>query len=259
MVCITGLKKSFIAQSPSHGRIKAVMAVDGVSFEIPGGRIAALVGESGSGKTTIARCICGLETPDSGEILYNGAPLVFDTKDKRRMVQYIFQDTFSSLNPRMKTGEILGEPLIFHFNLRGGALEEEKILLLGSVGLSGAVLDKYPHELSGGQRQRVVIARALSMRPGLLLADEPVSSLDVSVQAQVLSLLKELNEARGLSILFITHDLRVVKSLAHDVIVLKEGKIVEKGKVEDVFLRPGQDYTKLLLSCVPGAAPGPGA
>jgi ABC-type oligopeptide transport system ATPase subunit len=256
MVRITGLKKSFSVQPLSREKKRVVIAVDGVSFDIPSGKIAALVGESGSGKTTIARCICGLETPDSGEILYNGTPLVFDTKQKRRQVQYIFQDTFSSLNPRMKAGDIIGEPLVFHFNFKGGALEEEKLSLLGSVGLSGAVLDKFPHELSGGQRQRVVIARALSMRPELLLADEPVSSLDVSVQAQVLSLLKELNEARGISILFITHDLRVVKSLAHDVVVLKEGKIVEKGEVKDVFLRPVQDYTKLLLSSVPGAAPG---
>lgn len=253
MLKITALKKSFITETPFTAARKKVAAVDGVDFEIPDAAIVALVGESGSGKTTLARCVCGLETPESGEIIYNNEPLCFDTKEKRRRVQYVFQDTFSSLNPRMKAGRAVAEPLEFHFNKKGKELDCAVFSMLESVGLDASTADKYPHELSGGQRQRVVIARALAMEPSLLLADEPVSSLDVSVQAQVLNLLKELNTARGISILFITHDLRVVRNLAGYVVVMKDGRVVEKGAVDSVFTRPCETYTKLLLDSIPGA------
>jgi ABC-type glutathione transport system ATPase component len=249
---IISLKKSFITETPGIGARKTVAAVDDVSFEVADARITALVGESGSGKTTIARCVAGLEKPDSGEIIYNNEPLAFDTGEKRRRVQYVFQDTFSSLNPRMRAGEAIAEPIRFHFNRKGSELQTAMFSMLESVGLPGSIAEKYPHELSGGQRQRVVIARALALQPELLLADEPVSSLDVSIQAQVLSLLKELNEKHGISILFITHDLRIVKSLAHDVVVLKDGKIVEKGDVNVIFSSPRAEYTRLLLSSIPG-------
>ncbi len=229
------------------------MAVAGVDFEIPDAAIVALVGESGSGKTTLARCVCGLEIPDGGEIIYNNEPLSFDTKEKRGRVQYIFQDTFSSLNPRMKAGNAVAEVIRFHFNKKGKELDSAVFSIFESVGLDALTAGKYPHELSGGQRQRVVIARALATGPALLIADEPVSSLDVSVQAQVLNLLKELNSARGISILFITHDLRIVRSLAGYVVVMKDGAIVEKGDVETVFTRPREAYTRLLLDSLPGA------
>jgi len=255
MLKIASLKKSFVTEASVAGGRKIVAAVDDVSFEVADAGITALVGESGSGKTTIARCVAGLERPDSGEIIYNNEPLVFDAKEKRRRVQYIFQDTFSSLNPRMKAGEAVAEPIRFHFNRKGGELRTAMFSTLESVGLPASIAEKYPHELSGGQRQRVVIARALALQPALLLADEPVSSLDVSVQAQVLSLLKELNEKQGISILFITHDLRIVKSLAHDVVVLKDGKVVEKGEVNAVFSSPRMEYTRLLLSSIPGSKP----
>jgi ABC-type oligopeptide transport system ATPase subunit len=250
---ISGLKKSFIAESPFAVSKKKVMAVAGVDFEIPDAAIVALVGESGSGKTTLARCVCGLEIPDGGEIIYNNEPLSFDTKEKRGRVQYIFQDTFSSLNPRMKAGNAVAEVIRFHFNKKGKELDSAVFSIFESVGLDALTAGKYPHELSGGQRQRVVIARALATGPALLIADEPVSSLDVSVQAQVLNLLKELNSARGISILFITHDLRIVRSLAGYVVVMKDGAIVEKGDVETVFTRPREAYTRLLLDSLPGA------
>ena len=255
MLKIISLKKSFTTESPFAVSKKRVAAVDGVDLEIPDAAIVALVGESGSGKTTLARCVCGLETPDSGEIIYNNEPLAFDTKEKRRRIQYIFQDTFSSLNPRMKAGNAIAEAVRFHFNKKGNELDSAVFSMLESVGLDASTAGKYPHELSGGQRQRVVIARALAMRPALLLADEPVSSLDVSVQAQVLTLLKELNTVHGISILFITHDLRIVRNLAGYVVVLKDGRVVEKGSVEEVFSRPREAYTRLLLASVPGRGP----
>ena len=229
-----------------------VRAVDNVSFEAREGTILAIVGESGSGKSTIARCVAGIETPDEGEIIFNGEKLVFDTKEKRASVQYVFQDTFGSLNPRMKVKDTIAEPIGFHFGKKGDELAGTIKFCLESVGLPNGIGNKYPHELSGGQRQRVVIARALSMNPSLLIADEPVSSLDVSVQAQILALFQKLNREKKISIIFITHDLRIVKSLADDIIVLKDGKIEEFGGVSKVYKEPESLYTKLLLASIPG-------
>ncbi|MEI7542686.1 MAG: ATP-binding cassette domain-containing protein [bacterium] len=252
MLKVINLKKVFTNEKMFGKGKTEVIAVAGVSFEVKDGTIMAIVGESGSGKTTIARCLAGIEIPDEGEIIFNNEPLMFDTKEKRAAVQYVFQDTFGSLNPRMKIGDIIAEPIGFHFNKTGNELRLGVIACLESVGLKTEIENKYPHELSGGQRQRVVIARALAMRPSLLIADEPVSSLDVSVQAQILSLFQKLNKENKISIVFITHDLRLVKSLADDIIVLKDGKIEEQGSVENVFCKPKSAYTKLLLSSIPG-------
>lgn len=252
LLIIKNLKKYFITENVFLGKKNIIKAVDDISFGVEKGTIVALVGESGSGKTTVARCIAGLEMKDAGEILYEGKAISFDTKEKRRKIQYIFQDTMGSLNPRMKIKDAIEEPLKFHFDLKGEELKSKVNKYLYSVGLNENFKEKFPHELSGGQRQRVVIARALTMQPSLLIADEPVSNLDVSVQAQILQLFLELNQKEKITILFITHDLRIVKSLADYVIVMKNGKIVEMGEVRKIFSKPESEYTKVLLSSIPG-------
>lgn len=252
IVEVKGLKKYFKTEHLFYGKNETVKAVDDVSFEHEAGKILAIVGESGSGKTTIARCIAGLETPDSGSVDFEGKAVDFADITTRRKIQYVFQDTYSSLNPRMRIQEILEEPVKFHFKIKGSELKNEIINCLEDVGLAPDISGKYPHELSGGQRQRVVIARALTMKPELLIADEPVSSLDVSVQAQILKLFSEMN-GKGISILFITHDLRIVKNLADRVIVLQHGKIVEDGAVEQIYREPSSNYMKLLLSSIPNS------
>lgn len=249
---IKGLKKYFKVERMFSETKQTVRAVDDVSFALDAGEILAIVGESGSGKTTVARCVAGLETPDAGEMLFEGKPLGYKNPETRRRVQYIFQDTFGSLNPRMRILEILKEPLAFHFGLRGAELEQSAGECLEKTGLTAALLDKYPHELSGGQRQRVVIARALAMKPGVLIADEPVSSLDVSVQAQILKLFTGLNK-KGISMIFITHDLRIVKNLADNIMVMQNGKVVEEGVVDRVYGKPASDYTKQLLASIPNS------
>jgi len=248
---IKDLKKRFKIEHVFTEEKETVKAVDGVSFALEKGKVLALVGESGSGKTTIARCICGLETPDSGEILFEGRLLDLKNAETRRKIQYIFQDTFSSLNPRMRIKDAIAEPINFHFRLKGNELEAETKKYLDLVGLSESVSAKYPHELSGGQRQRVVTARALTMKPEVLIADEPVSSLDVSIQAQILQLFSKLNKEEKISIIFITHDLRIVKNIADDMLVLNKGKIVEEGEVSKIYKNPENEYTKLLLSSIP--------
>jgi len=250
---VKSLKKHFAVEKMMMETKETVKAVDDISFFLEPGKILAIVGESGSGKTTAARCIAGLETPDSGKILYSGAPIDYSDKKIRRKIQYIFQDTYNSLNPRMRIFDIIAEPLKFHFSLSGADLKSQVFQYLSRVNIAVSSADKYPHELSGGQRQRAGIARALTMRPSVLIADEPVSSLDVSIQAQILKLFTELNRGRGLGMIFITHDLRVVKNLADDIIIMKEGKIVEQGKVNGVYKRPKEDYTKLLLSSIPNS------
>ena len=252
LLVIKNLKKYFLIENVFSGKKDIVKAVDDVTFCVEKEKIVALVGESGSGKTTVARCIAGLETKDTGEILYEGKELSFDTKEKRRKIQYIFQDSMGSLNPRMRVKDVIEEPLKFHFDLKGEELKNKVNEYLYSVGLNENFKEKFPHELSGGQRQRIVIARALTMQPSLLIADEPVSNLDVSIQAQILKLFLDLNKKEKLTILFITHDLRIVKNLADYVIVMKNGKIVEMGEVGRVFSKPKSEYTKVLLSSIPG-------
>lgn len=249
---VESLKKYFKEEKMAMETGGVVRAVDDVSFSLGHGEILAVVGESGSGKTTLAKCLSGLEAPDSGKILLNGIPPDYSDPAARRKVQYIFQDTFDSLDPRMKIFDILAEPVRLHFNGDKARVKMDVIRALGWIGMSPNMFEKYPHELSGGQRQRIGIARALTMRPSLLIADEPVSSLDVSIQAQILKLFSELN-ARGISIIFITHDLRVVKNLADRVLVMNRGKIIEAGEVDNIYKKPREKYTKSLLSSIPNS------
>jgi ABC-type oligopeptide transport system ATPase subunit len=235
-------------------------AVDGVSFEIPRGQTLALVGESGSGKTTVGLMVLDLLPPTGGEILYDGRP--FSSRDKqerfqlRRRMQVIFQDPYSSLNARMTIGEALTEGMAIH---RIGANARERnqraAELLERVGMPGNALDRYPHEFSGGQRQRIAIARALSVGPEFIVCDEPTSALDVSVQSQVLNLLRRLQDQEGLTYLFVTHNLGVVEYMADEVCVMENGCIVERGSVEQIFDHPRQAYTRRLLDSIPSLDP----
>ncbi|MBL7831797.1 MAG: ABC transporter ATP-binding protein, partial [Saprospiraceae bacterium] len=235
---------------------KKFKAIQEISFNLYKGEVLGLVGESGSGKSTLGRTICRLIDSESGSIMYNGVELskFFETEFRsyRKKIQIIFQDPYASLNPTMKIGEAILEPMIVH-NLNGNrnAQLAKVYELMESVGLPADSYDKYPHEFSGGQRQRISIARALSLEPEILICDECVSALDVNVQAQVLNLLNELKEKYKLSLLFITHDLSVVRFICDRVMVMKSGKLVELGSVEQVLDNPASEYTKLLLDSIP--------
>ena len=233
-----------------------IKAVDDISFSIRRGETLGLVGESGCGKTTTGRCILHLETPTSGEILFEGRELSKVTKselrDMRRRIQVIFQDPYSSLNPRMTIGQIIGEPLVVHRIVNSKQEGKEQVVeLLSVVGLFPSIADRFPHELSGGQRQRVGIARALSLRPSFIVCDEPVSALDVSIQAQIINLLEELQEQFGLTYLFVAHDLSVVRHISDRVAVMYLGKIMEIADSHELYENPIHPYTKALLSAVP--------
>mgnify|MGYP000769967091 CR=1 FL=1 len=239
-------------------RKTAVKAVDDVSFQIRRGEIFGLVGESGSGKSTAARCVMNIYQPSGGEILFDGINIC-DKKEfrsHRKMLQtqrqIIFQDSTSSLNPRMKVKDILSEPFrIQHITPKRGTLSAEAAFQLTYVGLDNSYLEKYPSELSGGQRQRVAIARAVAMEPELLVADEPIASLDVSIQAQIVNLFRHLQKEHGFSFLFIAHDLSMVRFLCDRVGVMHDGKLVEVGNVEDIFRHPKHPYTKALIESIP--------
>jgi oligopeptide/dipeptide ABC transporter ATP-binding protein len=235
--------------------------VDGVSFSIPAGKTLGLVGESGSGKTTVARTLLRLTEPTAGSFRLDGTE-VFGLPAKplralRRRMQIVFQDPYGSLNPRMTVRQTLREPLAIHRLVPRAERDARVADLLGEVGLDATLADQFPHELSGGQRQRVGIARALSVQPAFLVCDEPVSALDVSVQAQVLNLLADLQGKRGLTYLFIAHDLAVVKHIADDVAVMYLGRIVERAPAAAVYSQPRHPYTRSLLSAVP--VPDPAA
>jgi ABC-type glutathione transport system ATPase component len=231
-------------------------AVDGVSFEVEQGETFAIVGESGCGKTTLARMLLQLIEPDGGEVLFEGRNLLQlgagELRAERRQMQMIFQDPFASLNPRMSVGDIVGEPIAIHEGKIGKAGRVARTVeALNRVGLDESALRRYPHEFSGGQRQRIGIARALILRPKLIVADEPVSALDVSVGAQVLLLLQELQRELGLTYVFISHSLPVVAQVATCIAVMRAGRFVELGPADQVLHAPTAAYTKELLAAVP--------
>ena len=233
-----------------------VKAVDGVSFTVKRGETLGLVGESGCGKTTTGRCILQLYKPTAGSVIFEGQELTeLNTKSMRAMrreMQVIFQDPYSSLNPRMTAGNIIGEPLIVHNLVNGKAEYREKVAeLLQNVGLNPYMADRFPHEFSGGQRQRIGVARALSVSPKFIVADEPVSALDVSIQAQIINLLEELQEQFNLTYLFIAHDLSVVRHISDRVGVMYLGHMVEMAERNEIYRNPIHPYTKALLSAVP--------
>ncbi|WP_431283415.1 ABC transporter ATP-binding protein [Humitalea sp. 24SJ18S-53] len=236
-------------------RTITVRAVDGISFDIRPGEAFGLVGESGCGKSTAARALLRLIEPDSGRVLYRGQDVTAasggDLRVLRRKMQIVFQDPYSSLNPRQTIGSALIEPLTLHGIARGAAARDRAAALLEEVGLPPSALDKFPHEFSGGQRQRIGIARALTVEPELIVADEPVSALDVSVQAQVLLLLRDLQRRRGLSFLFVSHDLSVVRWFCDRVAVMYLGRIVEQGPVDRVLSAPMHPYARMLRDASP--------
>ena len=254
LLVVRDLEKAYVSAG-GFGAQRRVVAVNKVSLELGRQSSLALVGESGSGKSTLARCIIGLEIPEGGEILLDGERISGLTRNQlrpyRRHMQMIFQDPFASLNPRQRVGDIISlGPMIQGVSREQAIAESRELLSL--VGLKPEAADRYPHEFSGGQRQRIGIARALAVKPKLIVADEPVSALDVSVQKQVLELLNELRRKFGLSMLFITHDLRVASTVCEDIAIMQRGVIVEHGATAKIFANPEHPYTRSLLDAVPG-------
>lgn len=248
---VENLKKYF--KTPSG----FLHAVDDLSFSINRGETLGVVGESGCGKSTLGRCIVHLLEPTAGKIFFEGADITYlsgeKLKESRKDLQMIFQDPFSSLNPRMTVKSIIMEPMIIH-NMHGGdkAKQEQEVLrLMETVGLAERLADSYPHELDGGRRQRIGIARALALEPKLIVCDEPVSALDVSIQAQILNLMQDLQEERGLTYMFITHDLSVVKHISDNICVMYLGVLVEQSSSEKLFEKQYHPYTQALLSAIP--------
>ena len=253
---VRGLKKYFPIRRGIFSRVSGhVRAVDGVDLWLRPGETLGLVGESGSGKTTTGRCILRLLEPTEGTVVFEGVDLLklapADMRRMRRQIQVIFQDPYSSLNPRMRIGTIVGEPLTIHKIAKGSEREHRVADLLKRVGLDPSAMKRYPHEFSGGQRQRIGIARALALNPKLIICDEPVSALDVSVQAQVVNLLMDLQAEFSLTYLFIAHDLSVVEHISDRVAVMYLGKIVEVADAEELYKDPKHPYTQALLSAVP--------
>jgi oligopeptide transport system ATP-binding protein len=253
---IRDLKKHFPVGEGLFSRNKgAVKAVDGVSLTVEEGETLGIVGESGCGKSTLGRTILRLIEPTSGEVVFQGKNLVTmsqrELREMRRQMQIIFQDPYASLNPRMRVGNIVGEGLEIHKLAKGKAKRDRVMELLHQVGLREDHYDRYPHEFSGGQRQRIGIARALAVNPKFIVADEPVSSLDVSIQAQIINLLQELQEKMHLTYFFISHDLRVVEHISHRVAIMYLGKVVEIAKSETIYQDAKHPYTRALLSSVP--------
>ncbi|MCQ4922709.1 ABC transporter ATP-binding protein [Tissierella carlieri] len=231
-------------------------AVDGVTFDINKGETLGVVGESGCGKSTLGRVILHLLESTDGELFYEGQNITKVTKSQfrelRKKMQIIFQDPFSSLNPRMTVSEIIKEPLIIHKTIRNKKAIDKKVSeLMDTVGLAERLVNTYPHELDGGRRQRIGIARALALNPGFIVCDEPVSALDVSIQAQVLNLMQDLQKEMDLTYMFITHDLSVVKHISNDILVMYLGQLVEKADSKELFMNPLHPYTKALLSAIP--------
>ena len=266
LVEVTDLAKTFDVSAPWLNRVierqprKLVHAVDGVSFAIQRGQTLALVGESGCGKSTVARLLVGLYGPTRGNVVFDGRNTAQtlaspDARALRKRMQMIFQDPYASLNPRWKVRDIVGEPLREHgLAMTEAALEAKVAELLRSVGMGATDMEKFPHQFSGGQRQRISIARALATEPEFLICDEPTSALDVSVQAQVLNIMKDLQRQRGLTYLFISHNLAVVRHVADQVGVMYLGRLVELADRRDLFAAPRHPYTRMLLDAIPDIA-----
>ena len=251
---VNNVSRIYETSGGGFGRKNKVSALDGVSFNLVQGETLGIVGESGCGKSTLGRIISRLDSPTSGEIIYKGNDIAKKSlaamRPLRKEIQFIFQDPYASLNPRRQIGAIIEEPMRIH----GVSKDERRARaheLLEKVGLDKNSYEKYPHEFSGGQRQRVVIARALTLKPELIIADEPVSALDVSIQAQVLNLFKELQDEMKLTYIFVAHDLGVVRHISDRIAVMYLGKIVELGSVEEIYNNPQHPYTKALLSANP--------
>jgi len=257
LLVVKNLKKYFPVKSGLiiDRTVDYVKAVDDVSFEVRAGETLGLVGESGSGKTTTGFCVLQLMKPTEGSVRFAGRELTTmsrrDLREVRRDVQIVFQDPYASLNPRMTVGDIVAESLVVHRigNRRSRRRNAERLLEV--VGFNPEFINRYPHEFSGGQRQRIGIARALALNPRLIVCDEPVSALDVSIQAQILNLLKDLQNEFGLAYLFIAHDLAVVRTMSDRIAVMNRGKIVEEGQAERVYSEPQDEYSKALLAAVP--------
>lgn len=253
---VNSLVKHFVAQRSLFGRALAhVKAVDGVSFTLEAGKTLALVGESGCGKSTVSRLVLRLIEPDAGSVRFDGRDLLSLDADAlrkfRREAQIIFQDPYASLNPRMTVGQILTEPLALHDLVPSAQRRERVAELLRMVGLEPRLARRYPHEFSGGQRQRIAIARALAVEPKLIICDEPVSALDVSIRSQILNLLRELQDRLGLAYIFVSHDLAVVKHIADRVAVMNLGCIIEEADANALFTQPRHPYSRALLSAIP--------
>jgi peptide/nickel transport system ATP-binding protein len=260
LISIRDLKKHFKVKLGAFGeRSGVVHAIDGVSFDIMRGETLGLVGESGCGKSTTGYTIIQLYKPTSGSVTYNGRELTGLTEQQlrpiRKEVQIVFQDPYSTLNPRMTIGDSIAEPIRSHNSISKSGLRDKVETLLQDVGLSPDLADRYPHEFSGGQRQRICIARALAVEPDFVVCDEPVSALDVSIQAQIINLMQDLQEKYNLTYLFIAHDLAVVRHICNRIVVMYLGKIMEIADKDELFRAPLHPYTKSLLSAVPEADP----
>lgn len=255
MLRVQDLVKTFTSGRALFGNAERSVAVDSISFEIEAGSSFGIVGESGSGKSTTARIVARLLEADSGSVELKGADLLAmrgrDLLRARREVQMVFQDPFASLNPRWKVGSLVGEGLRIHHRQSAPSRRARVLELLEMCGLPASAADRYPHEFSGGQRQRIGIARALAVEPEVLILDEPVSALDVSIQAQILTLLTRLQSELGLTYLFIAHDLAIVERFCDHVAVMQRGRIVEQGRPRELYRNPQDDYTKTLLSAIP--------
>ncbi|MGQ5734473.1 dipeptide ABC transporter ATP-binding subunit DppF [Serratia sp. IR-2025] len=253
------LKKHYPVKKGLFAPERLVKALDGVSFTLERGKTLAVVGESGCGKSTLGRLLTMIEVPTGGELYYQGQDLlkpdVSAEKLRRQKIQIVFQNPYGSLNPRKKVGQILEEPLLINTSLSAAERREKALEMMAKVGLKTEHYDRYPHMFSGGQRQRIAIARGLMLNPDVVIADEPVSALDVSVRAQVLNLMMDLQQELGLSYVFISHDLSVVEHIADEVMVMYLGRCVEKGSKEAIFNNPRHPYTQALLSATPRLNP----
>ena len=253
------LKKYYPVKKGWFSPVQTVKALDGVSFRLDKGKTLAVVGESGCGKSTLGRLLTMIETPTEGELYYNGQNFLVNEHKvqtlRRQKIQIVFQNPYASLNPRKKVGTILEEPLLINTPLSAAQRKARVLEIMAKVGLRAEFYDRYPHMFSGGQRQRIAIARGLMLNPDIVVADEPVSALDVSVRAQVLNLMMDLQKELGLSYVFISHDLSVVEHIADEVMVMYLGRCVEQGTTKQIFTQPRHPYTQALLSATPRLSP----